>query len=89
MPSATYRCTAVADVLVAVRSPKFHRYVNASPSGSDEPVAVRVQVRAVHTGRSITAVGATFVGGSVNVTTRVAGGTDTSPHASVSVSVTV
>ena len=59
----------------------------ASPFGSDEPVAVRVQVRAVHTGRSITGIGATFVGGSVNVTSRVV--LPTLPHASVSVSVTV
>ena len=63
-------------MLVAVASPKFHRYVSASPFGSDEFVALRVQVRAVHTGRSITGVGATLPAGSLNVTTRVAGG----PH---------
>ena len=87
MPSTAYVCVGSATVLVAVASPKFHRYVNVSPSGSDDPMPESVHVRAVQIGVAITGTGATFVGGSVKETTRVV--LAASPHASVRVSVTV
>ena len=68
-------------------SPKFHRKVNVSPSGSDDATPERLHARAVQEGVSITGIGATFVGGSVNETTRVVFAA--SPHPSVRVNVTV
>ena len=58
-----------------------------SPFGSLDVIAENVHERAVHTGVSITGTGGRLVGGSVNETTRVV--LAASPHASVSVSVTV
>ena len=81
-------CVTVVDVVFAVPSPQFHTRVNASPFGSAEPALEKVHTRATHDGGlTITGTGATLVGGSVIVTTRVA--VAKSPHPSVTVSVTV
>ena len=80
-------CDGADAVLVAVPSPKFHRYVNASPFGSEEPALDMLHTRQTQDGVLITGAGATFVGGSAIVTTRVV--LAKSPHASVAVSVTV
>ena len=61
--------------------------MNGSPFGSTVPTLENVHVRAVHTGTPITGTGAALVAGSAIVTTRVV--VAASPHASVTVSVTV
>ena len=74
-------------MLVAVPSPKFHRYVNASPFGSADPALDMLHTRPTQVGALITGSGAAFVGGLAIVTTRVV--LAKSPQASVAVSVTV
>ena len=76
-----------AVVFTALPSPKFQEYVNGSPSGSTVPKLENIHVRAVHTGTPITGTGAALVAGLANETTRVV--VAASPHASVTVSVTV
>ena len=45
-PAAVYVCVGFGSVDVGVPSPKSHRYVSASPSGSLEPVAENCTVSA-------------------------------------------
>ncbi len=61
--------------------------MNASPFGSDEPTLGMVHVRTTHVGVPITTFGGWLPAGMLNVTTSVS--VPTSPHASVTVSVTV
>ena len=80
-------CAGADDVLVAVPSPKFHRYVNASPLGSVVPALDRLQARGEQDGALITGTGGALVPGLVMVRSRVVQAK--SPHASVAVSVSV
>ncbi len=86
-PFAGNVCDGADAVLVAVPSPKFHRYVNASPFGSAEPALDMLHTRPTHDGAPITGTGGRLVAGLAIVTTRVV--LAESPHASVTVSVTV
>ena len=75
------------DVLVAVPSPKFHRYVKALPSGSADPALDRLHTLAAHDGALITGTGGRLVAGLVIVSDLVV--LANLPQASVSVRVTM
>ena len=74
-------------MLVAVASPKFHRYVKGSPSGSAVPADENAHVRTEHEGVPITGTGAALPAGWAIVIVLVV--VAASPHASVTVRVTV
>jgi hypothetical protein len=81
-----YVCVGLVAVLVAVPSPKFHRYVIRSPLGSTVPALLSTHARAVQA-TEMAGTGGTFPAGSTKLTPceTVA----ELPHPSVAVSVTV
>jgi hypothetical protein len=80
-------CEGAEAVLADVPSPKFHRYVNESSFGSDDPALDRLHVLATHEGVPMVGTGASLSPGSWMPTTFVVWAD--LPHASVTVNVTV